>query len=450
MANYFESKRLREERKEIVDQMQSIGRIVANEQRPMTAEEVERYDRLNQSQEDLKNKIESAERVERLEALVVSTPESPKPYQHKAKVVTRKDHEKAFRAWALRQGGYSHLIRSEDMEAADRVGLNTNDSQLVVKLLGDAPENLASINRTVTDQITDPANGENVEMIQGIEKAMYTYGDMLNAAQVIRTPNGNTLPWVTVDDVDGTNQPQLAAARAKVDEITSTSFALGRISLGAFSAGSGVLPVANETLQDSGINLTGLISELLGERIARKENKWYTSGNSTTEPQGIETAITPTILFQVGDGSTTATDWHGILTELEFGVDAFYTKGPKVGYMFPRTVAKSLALMVDGMGRPLFRPSLAVGTPDTIAGYPFWINTDMTANTLIFGDFSKFIVRSVDQVVISVLRERMAERNATAFVAHHRSDSGCVNLAALVCAQSTTGSVVTVPADELA
>lgn len=424
---YFESKRLREERQEVVSQIHELARKAKEENRELTAEEKEKFAKLETSQADYQSKIESAEMVERAEKLVVDTPE--KPFKQVSRIITRQDHENALRAYALKQSGHYDLLSDELVRSAERVGLNLDSNSLKIRL-----------KRTDNEELTTPSNAENSGLIQGVESAMLTYGQLRQAAQVVRTANGNVLPWVTEDDTSVE-----AAAHDKADTITSVTFTLNKVELGAYSFGSGVYPVAIETLQDTGINLTGLISDNLGKRIARKENSEHTVGGGTTGPKGLLTCITATEFF-----ADTATPWYNVLVTLKNGVDAAYRNAPKAGFMFNDSILEELMMLVDGDDRPLWQTSLTVGEPDKILGKPYYINNDFYSMTdvgspcILFGDLSKFIIRDVGEVLVMVLKERYAEVGAVGFVALHRTDSDCINTDALISAGVNTGSSITI------
>jgi len=76
----------------------------------------------------------------------------------------------------------------------------------------------------------------------------------------------------------------------------------------------------------------------------------------------------------------------------------------------------------------LWTPGIAVGEPATINGYAYQINQAMpniapSATTMIFGDFSKFIVRRVASMSVRRLVERYAEFDQVGFLAFERVDS---------------------------
>jgi len=85
--------------------------------------------------------------------------------------------------------------------------------------------------------------------------------------------------------------------------------------------------------------------------------------------------------------------------------------------------------LVDSQNRPLWQPSLQDGTPDTLLGYPVFIDNftaTMAANakSIAFGDFeSAFVVRAVSGGSLLRLDERYAEALPVAFLGFGRYDS---------------------------
>lgn len=421
--SYFEAKALREEKKGLVTEYQGIAKK-ATPEAPLSAEDIQRCHSINDAIDVLDTKIATAECVERSEAMVITStrPANLPATVSAGKVITRQDQANAFRAWVFKQQGLEDNIRSEHYAAAEKVGLNLNRNTINVRLLEDAPENLADIRRdTMTTAITNDANTFNNLLIRGVETALKSWGNMTNACQIIRTENGNTLPFVTEDDTANVGQ-----LRQKAEVIGSDALAPGRVSFGAWSIGSGIYPVPVETLEDTGIDMQSMIGKALGTRIARAANALYTNGVGTTQPTGLATAVAPTLFYP----NTGNVDWYDVLVQADESIDDGYKDEGDFGYMFHKSVRKDLRLLVDALGRPLWQASLTVGEPDRLNGYPYWINNDLAVGTLYCGNFKKFVIRQVRDVSISVLRERFAEYNAVAFVANWRVDSGCINTAA--------------------
>lgn len=426
--NYFESKRLREERGEVVSQMQAIAKVAREENRPFTGEEIQRYDNLDNSQKELQVKIESAERVERADTLVI-TPNITSEYKPvSTRVVTKKDHELALRGWALRQAGFDHLVTAEMNSGAERVGINPTHSNFQVH-----------IQRDTLDQITTPVNATNGALVQGLEESLLSWGQMLNACQVVKTADGRGIKWATEDDTG-----VVASAHDLSHTISSTGVTFGTVALGAFSCASAVYPVALEVLQDVSIDLSAVLGNNIGTRLGRKLNQWWTYGAGTTEPTGLAVGVTPTF-FYTHDSDI---DWYNVLVNLTHNVDVGYRSSPKFGYMFSDEMLGVMRLLVDDVGRPLWQTNLQVGEPDRLLGKPYWINNDLGDHdatdyaSIICGDFNKFVIRMVEPISLVVLRERFAEAGAVGFVGLARSDSACINTGAFKAARAADGSSV--------
>ena len=75
-------------------------------------------------------------------------------------------------------------------------------------------------------------------------------------------------------------------------------------------------------------------------------------------------------------GSTTTIAYDD-LVQLEHSVDPAYRKNAR--YMMGDTALKTIKLLKDGIGRPLWLPGLAVKEPDTINSFPYVVNQDMAA-----------------------------------------------------------------------
>ena len=79
------------------------------------------------------------------------------------------------------------------------------------------------------------------------------------------------------------------------------------------------------------------------------------------------------------------------------------------------------------IGAPLWQPGMAAGQPDTIMGYQYVINQSMTTpatavKSILFGDFSKYIIRDCRDVTLVRLDERYADYHQVGFLAFARSD----------------------------
>jgi len=115
------------------------------------------------------------------------------------------------------------------------------------------------------------------------------------------------------------------------------------------------------------------------------------------------------------------------LVDLEHSVDPAYRSNGAQWMFHDTTLAllKSMKAVEDG--RPLWLPGLAVNAPDTILGYPFVVNQSMAPaaageKAILFGDFSYYFIRDVQDLRILRLEERFAEYLQVGFLAFLRTD----------------------------
>jgi HK97 family phage major capsid protein len=151
-------------------------------------------------------------------------------------------------------------------------------------------------------------------------------------------------------------------------------------------------------------------------------NNHFTVGTGSSNPNGVVVAAT---VGKTGTTGQTVSIVYADLVDLEHSVDPNYRQGAK--WMMNDSSLKVLKKLVDTQGRPLWMPGLVTGAPDTILGYGFVINNDMatmatSGKSVLFGDFSKYIIRDVADVSLLRLDERFAEFHQVAFLAFSRHD----------------------------
>ena len=119
------------------------------------------------------------------------------------------------------------------------------------------------------------------------------------------------------------------------------------------------------------------------------------------------------------------------LVNLEHSVDPSYRRNAQ--YMFHDQTLSLIKRIIDKFGRPLWVPGISVGEADRINGYAYTINQSMPqvgsvseATTMIFGDFSKFVVRKVQDMRMQRLDELFALNGQVGFLANYRIDSNLI------------------------
>jgi len=439
------TKELRDKRANLAEQAAKILTKAHEDSRELlTAEEDQEWQRLHDDIEKIGRHIDMQERQDalnrRLEEGQPLKSERPQPNGDEGRVgrdsraaISRlargqDDSNRALRAWLLApMPGVT--LTPEDRGAAERVGLSLNQKSFYANL-STAPMRSLSAERDWEFRAqsvgTGSAGGFTVpdETMREIERALLTFGGMRERCRVIRTESGADLPWPTVNDT--AQKGQIITENSTANEQDAT---FAQLVLQSFLYSSKMIRVSVQLLQDNAVNVAGLLGELLGERIGRIINEHFTTGTGSGQPNGVVTAATNG--FTAANGTSQVTTWtYGSIVETEHSVDPSYRRN--ASWMMADSSVKKTKQIVDSTGRPLWAAGIAQGAPDTLMGYPIIVNQDVaamaaSAKSVLFGDFSKYIIRDVLGVQLLRLDERYAEFHQVAFLAYSRHDGDLLN-----------------------
>jgi HK97 family phage major capsid protein len=232
------------------------------------------------------------------------------------------------------------------------------------------------------------------ELAPEIAVAMKAYGGMRQIARVVPTSTGSTIPWPTSDATSETGEWLGQNSEANDED---TSFGVRNIDM--WKASSKTVAVPFELLQDSQFDIIGHVNDIIGMRLGRVTEDAFINGSGTNQPHGLLADITA---GKVG-GSTTMITYDDII-DLQHSVDPAYRNSAGCGFMFHDQTLKVLRKLKDSEGRPLWLPGIAGNDPATLAGKQYVINQHMpqmaaNAKSVAFGDFSKYIVRDMSQMM---------------------------------------------------
>jgi HK97 family phage major capsid protein len=258
-----------------------------------------------------------------------------------------------------------------------------------------------------------------------ITERMATFGGMRQVANVITTESGAALPWPGNNDTGnlGTILDE-NTAMSELDVVFTTN------TLSAFMYVSGLVRVSYQLLQDSFFDLEDFLSRKLGERIGRIQNRHFTIGVDTTQPQGLVVGATSALTA----ASATAVTLAELMT-LSRSIDPAYRGS--AAWMMNDTTFGEIAALADTTGRPLWQPDLTGGDQGRLLGYPVVINQDMPNTAtgqrpIAFGDYRQaYIIRDVRGIQMTRLDERFAEYLQVGFFAYARADGGIDDAAAV-------------------
>jgi HK97 family phage major capsid protein len=219
------------------------------------------------------------------------------------------------------------------------------------------------------------------------------------------TSSGNPFDIPTNDDT--ANSAAALAEAADLTDDNSGDLAFGEVSLSAYVYATPWLKLSFELLQDSIFNLEQFVGRKLGERLGRIGNKQLTIGDGNGDPNGVVTASTLG-KTAAAVGAITADE----MIDLQHSVNAAYRRSPSCRWMFADTTLATLRKLKDGDGNYLWAMGdVRVGAPDLILGKPYAVNDDVPAiatgnRAVLFGDFSRYVVRKVGSPLIGTVRER--------------------------------------------
>ena len=267
-----------------------------------------------------------------------------------------------------------------------------------------------------------------------VDSAMVHQSGMREASRILPTTNGADLPWPTSDDtaVDGELLAEGTAAGGHGD--STGDVVMGRVVFGAYTYTSLVVKVQMQLLQDSAFNLQEFLRDKFAERLGRITNAHYTTGTGSDQPNGVATAAADSTIEPSAASGITREN----LIDVMHSVDRAYRRNAR--WMLHDTTLANLLKLAFGSAddRPMYKAGDArTGEPDTLEGKPFTVNNDMatdgsaTNRALLFGDFSKYIIRTVQPPVLLRLEERYAENLQVGFLMFIREDGDLVNTAAI-------------------
>lgn len=267
-----------------------------------------------------------------------------------------------------------------------------------------------------------------------IETATKYYAPLMDgsAFRTIETAGGGILPFPTSNDT-----VNVCATLADAVQDTEQSIPFGVVNFGAFKFTSRIVRISVELLQDSAFNLESYLAQMFGIRFGRGLEQFFTTGTGSTQPTGVITAVLASGAVPVVGAGSNANDGLGQaaystigsndLINLEHSVDPTYRRGAK--FMLSDTSLKTIKLLLDKYGRPLWVPGLTANAPDTILGYQYVINQSMASPaistnpaTVLFGDLQKFIIRKVKDMSVLRLNERYADYGQVGFISFMRAD----------------------------
>lgn len=260
------------------------------------------------------------------------------------------------------------------------------------------------------------------EYMRGLEEAMKAYGGMLEVSTLIQTASGAAMNFPTADATAEEGEIVGQNSGATLGETT-----FGNTSLDVYKYSSKKIALPWELVQDSFLDIELYIQGLLAMRLGRITNKHFTVGTGSSQPRGV---VVGAALGKTGTTGQTATVIYDDLVDLEHSVNRAYRVGGRCRWMMADSSLKVVRKIKDGNSRPIFVPGYEQsgpgGAPDTLMGRPIVINDDVasmaaSAKSILFGDFSKYVIRRVMDLTLFRMTDSAFTLNGqVGFVAFQR------------------------------
>ncbi len=196
---------------------------------------------------------------------------------------------------------------------------------------------------------------------------------------------------------------------------TATNSPIGQAKISVYELYS--KPKATQRFLDTVTGGEQVILDLVAETMMLSENTAFVSGNGVVKPVGfltntvVSTQATPasysaTNVEAMKSGSSGSFDADDLI-DLVYRLKSAYRQN--ASWLMNRLTVASVMKLKDSYGQYLWRPSLAVGQPATLQGFPVYEATDMPvvaadSLSIAFGDFRKAYT-IVDGTRMTMLRD---------------------------------------------
>lgn len=403
------TKRLRDRRRSVWEECKTLAEDAANENRSFSAEEQGKWEVMNEEMDTLDKRIKSALEAEKRAAEADATYNEITSRERKPEAEVRGGNAELNTEIRQFLRGES---RQRSLEIAQPASSRVNWNYGPIDL------------RTLSTSTTG-AGGNLVPTDfydQLIAHLIQVSGILQAGPTVINTAGGETL------QIPKTTGHSLAASAAQAGAIPSSDPAFGLATLSAYKYGV-LLQVARELLDDSGVDLVGYLAMQAGRALGNKFGSDLVTGAGTTQPSGVLTGASSGV---TGVSSTTGASYTN-LVNLEYSVIAPYRASRSCYWMAADSTIGQFRLIVDNNGRPVWEPSMVLGSPDLLLGKPlvadpFMPVTGATGQKIVlFGDFSQFFVRIVGPVRFERSDDYLFGSDLVAFRALIRGDGVLVD-----------------------
>jgi len=219
------------------------------------------------------------------------------------------------------------------------------------------------------------------------------------------------------------------ALTGQTSSITEVDPQFGLVTLTAFKYGA-FLQVSRELLDDSAVDLVGYLAMSAGRAIGNAFGADLVTGTGTNQPSGLVANSTQGVAgATTGKGGAAQ---YADLVNLEYSVIAPYRQSRSCYWLAADKTIGGFRLLLDSQNRPIWEPSVVLGSPDLLLGKPlvadpFVPAVATSAKSVFFGDFAQYVVRLVGPVRFERSDDFAFQTDLVSFRAIIRGDGSLVD-----------------------
>lgn len=376
MSDFIKSQA--EVRSNLVAQMREVIDFAEAEKRGLSAEELQKIDRLEADIAQRDASIETAKRVEERSAQATAAATSFAP----AETASTSDADllRSIARGEVRSHEFNREARAALVPSANTVGQSFYDQ------------------------------------VFGVARLV---GPMLTTSEVFNTASGETLVIPTVTAYS------TAAVTSAGSAISESNPTFSSLSLGAFKIGA-LVSVANELIADAGFDINAYIAQQLGESLGYQANALLTTGTGTVQPTGVATSAGSVVTG--GTGVSGAATYEN-LVDLVYGIADGARVLPGLGFQMSKTGIAAARKMKDGAGNYIWTDSAVPGQAATLLGYAVYENPAVAAvatgaKSVLFGSLNSYKVRVAGGIQVATSADYAFNSDVTTFRGTMRLDGG--------------------------
>lgn len=346
-------KGLKEERAELIANMEGMVATATAEERKLTAEEVEAFEALKSQEAEVRANISVLETMEGTPSIEVEAPveEVRNLNVNSNSEISEMETTNVFRSYIQR--GW------QGMNAEERAALAVGANQ------GEAMDGGADLGYTVLDQW------------ESIVEDTRARNSMRNYVKVMSTARANTIRIPMFTYSDNIEADAAGGGLSLISEAAAVGSANGikfrEVELNARKYTTGEMKLSYELLEDSDFDIEGYVVKTLMERAERSLDWMLVNGVAATH--GFDGIVTKMAAVLGGDDAPVFKkdiDLFQLEQDTIYALDAAYRAGSK----FFMNTATYLALQAvsDADGRSLIQPDFSQGGVPRFRGYEIVLN----------------------------------------------------------------------------